>query len=399
MSVCEKKLERGCPICRSAYGSVLGRLSFALFDDCPMSSKFDVVVCRECSFVFYDTPDAAEQFKTFYQEHYFSSSYTSGQKIAAVDAVVNIENDPQAIMQPWLKPDSHVCEVGCGRGTLLEKMKRAGYGNVYGVEPSNECVEYVKTKYGIDARVGTADSIPFKEKFDVIISTHVFEHVLNLDEAVSSITQSLADDGMLYVEVPDLARYASLDEAEPIDYITFYEHINHFTIESLSNLFKSHKYGLIEYGRKILNKGTRLPLPAVYGVFKKNAIDESITVPDAERYDVSEVRSWLSGYTFQGDEKLEVLAESQRPVYVWGINLPVQKLMALSALRKCNIAGLLDRDPLKQQKTVRGTRIQSPEILKAVGADGVVVIWGGPYSEAIQEDIKGIGFKGEVVIL
>ena len=325
--------------------------------------------------------------------------YTSGEKIAAVDAVVNIENDPLAIMQPWLNPDSYICEIGCGRGALLAKFKGAGYRNVYGVEPSDECVKYIKNNHGIDARVGTADNIPFENKFDVIICTHVLEHVLNLGEAVESITRVLSDNGLVYVEVPDLEGYDSFDEASPLDYITFYEHINHFTISSLNNLFKKYKYVLIEYGRKTLNDGTRLPLPALYGVFSKNANAESITFSEDEHYDVAQIREWLSNFKFQGDEKLEELAKSKRPVYVWGINFPVQKLLALSSLRKCNIVGLLDRDYLKQQKTINGSRIQDPEILKSADMDSVVVIWGGPYSESIQEDIKRIGFKGEVLVL
>ena len=395
----EKRLERGCPICHSGYGTVLGRLHFALFDDCPLSRNLDVVACRDCSFVFYDTPDKADQFAIFYSKHYFSSSYTSALQISSVDAVINIENDPLAIMRPWLKPESSICEIGCGRGALLAKMKKAGYTNVYGVEPSNDCVEFVRKNLGIEAEVGTADNIPFNGQFEVIICAHVLEHVLNLSEVAESISCKLSDNGLAYIEVPDLEGYDSLDEASPLDYITFYEHINHFTILSLNNLFKRYKLGLIEFGRKTLNKGTRLPIPAVYGVFRKNGSEGRIESTFNELCDIDKIRNWLSTYKFQKNDRLQELAESKTPVYIWGINFPVQKLLSMSSLCECNIAGLLDRDPSKQQKTINGTKIQDPDILKTADNSSVVVIWGGPYRESIEQDIQRVGFKGEIIIL
>jgi SAM-dependent methyltransferase len=394
-----KILQRKCPICCSAYGAVLGRLTFALFDDCPMSKEFDVVACQECFFVFYDTPDSAEQYAVFYNKHYFSSSYTSGPQISSVDAILSVMNDPLAILRPWLKPESKICEIGCGRGTLLAKMKKAGFPHVYGVEPSHDCVEFVKKNLGIEAKVGTADNIPFDDKFDIIVSTHVLEHVVNLGEVAESIFSKLSDDGLVYIEVPDLEGYDSLEEASPLDYITFYEHINHFTISSLNNLLKRYKFGLLEYGLKTLNKGTRLPLPALYGVFRKNWLGGKIELTFNESYDIGKISNWLSTFEFQKNEKLKELAESKTPVYVWGINFPIQKLLSMSSLQECNIVGLLDRDILKQKKTINGIQIKSPETLKTADDCSVVIIWGGPYRELIEQDVHGIGFKGEIIVL
>jgi SAM-dependent methyltransferase len=269
---------------------------------------------------------------------------------------------------------------------------------LYGVEPSPACVDFVKEHYGIDARTGTADNIPFDIKFDVIISTHVFEHVLNLKEVVENISRQLYDNGLVYIEVPDLEGYDLQGNISPLDYITFYEHINHFTIQSLNDLFKWHGFSMAACGRKMLAQDSRLPLPVLYGVFRKGASEECASLP-VESFDVNKVYRWLNTLEFYKDDRLEELAASKTPVYIWGINLFVQKMLSMSLLRKCNIAGLLDRDPAKQKKTINGIKVQSPEIIKTVDADAVVVIWDGPYKKSIEEDLYGIGYRGKVIII
>ena len=395
-----KKLERKCPICRSETGLVMGKLEFALFDDFLLSRKFDVVACDNCTFVFYDTPDTSENFEIVYRNHYFSSSYTSHSQITAVDAVINVENDPIAIMGPYLKPETIICEIGCGRGALLMKMKRAGYNKLYGIEPSPDCVDYVREHYGIDALVGTADNIPFDISFDVIISTHVLEHVLNLQEAVKNISRKLTGHGLVYVEVPDLDEYDSQKGASPLDYITIYEHINHFTISSLQCLFEQNRFKMINSGRKILDMGTRLPLPVIYGVFQKDSSAKSLpSILPQKLFEIDKVHHWLNKYVFSKSNIFEELAELKTPIYIWGINLCIQKYMTMSPLRECNIVGLIDRDPSKQKKSINGQKIQSPEVLNTIKENVVVVIWGGPYRKSIENNLKELEFKGTVVAL
>ena len=391
-----KAFQRSCPLCDGGTGRCLGTLSFSLFDDCPLAESFDVVACGDCLFVFYDTPDDAGKFAEFYREHYFSSQYLSSRPVASVDAVVNVRDNPLDILRPYLATTSSVCEVGCGRGALLSKLQREGYVNLRGVEPSADCVRFVRETYGIDVVTGTADSIPFGGGFDLMIATHVLEHVVNVRDSVQEFARKTNDAGMVYVEVPDIEGYDTLSESTALDYITFYEHINHFGIASLKRLFGDHGFALVDFGRKVLNPGTRLPLPAVYGVFRK-AEEGGLGVNDD--FDVSKVAEWLREGRFPKWQRLEELAESRRPVYVWGINLPVQKLLSMSALSRCNIAGLVDRDPRKQRKTIGGVPVRDPGILRQAAQGSVVVLWGGPYRDAILDDLRGLGFAGEAVAL
>jgi ubiquinone/menaquinone biosynthesis C-methylase UbiE len=62
-----------------------------------------------------------------------------------------------------------VLEIGCGEGVRLQWLSRELGAQCAGVEPSAQAVEVARAR-GIDARRGTADSIPFDTgAFDVVI--------------------------------------------------------------------------------------------------------------------------------------------------------------------------------------------------------------------------------------
>ena len=67
-----------------------------------------------------------------------------------------------------------------------------------------------------------------------MILTSVLEHVLDVKSAISALVSVCADDGRIFLEVPDAAGYADYLYAPFQDFNT--EHINHFSTASLRNL-------------------------------------------------------------------------------------------------------------------------------------------------------------------
>lgn len=76
--------------------------------------------------------------------------------------------------------------------------------------------------------IADASYLPFKEGlFDLIISTAVLEHVINLHSAISEIERCCRERGLIYIEVPFLQTY----HAHPHDY-------RRFTLPGLELVFK-----------------------------------------------------------------------------------------------------------------------------------------------------------------
>jgi len=62
-----------------------------------------------------------------------------------------------------------VLEIGCGSGGRLEWLRNQLRMDCHGIDPSVKAVALAASR-GIDARVGTADELPFeKHSFDVVI--------------------------------------------------------------------------------------------------------------------------------------------------------------------------------------------------------------------------------------
>lgn len=91
-----------------------------------------------------------------------------------------------------------VLEVGCGMGGILVPFKKQGF-QTFGVDFGEDYIEYGKTK-GLCVQVGSIKDID--ERYDLIIYSHVFEHILDLNSELEEIKKRLTPNGILYIEVP-----------------------------------------------------------------------------------------------------------------------------------------------------------------------------------------------------
>jgi SAM-dependent methyltransferase len=379
------RVSRPCPICQSESGDQLAMLEYATLDSNPLASAFSIVSCSNCSFVYFDTPSSEQDFASFYKDHYYVNTAGRDNSLVAPNNVLKVIGDS-------VSKDAAICELGCGRGQHLLDLRQHGYTNLYGIEPSSECVNYLKSEHGIEVACAAGASMPFDRKFDVIISEHTLEHVLDLNAFVSTIYNSLDKSGCAYIEVPDLSAYGN---HWPRDLITVFEHINHFTVSSLSALFARHKMGLKSFGRYVIDNVWRGSMPALYAVFQKDLL-----VPVAhENLEASEVSKWLSSGSFMNEEKIHLLVRQNIPVYIWGINYTVQKFLLMSALKDCQIFGLVDRDKNRQGRKAGKYTIQSPEIIKNAPAHSAIIVCEGVYRKDIEKNIRDMGYGGEVVVI
>jgi ubiquinone/menaquinone biosynthesis C-methylase UbiE len=110
---------------------------------------------------------------------------------AYYDLVTNLMTLGQAsrlrrvtVDQALVEPGDSVLDVGCGTGevTLLAK-KRAGNGDVYGIDPAPEMIAVARKKAArqgldIDFRVGVIEALPFPDSsIDVVTSSLMMHHL------------------------------------------------------------------------------------------------------------------------------------------------------------------------------------------------------------------------------
>jgi len=111
--------------------------------------------------------------------------------------------------ESFVGSDGRILDYGCGKGGTVEEGLSRNL-NIYGVEAFSHgsgttIKEELQTKGLLDQRVMElqGSTIPFPDRhFDMVISNQVFEHVVNLDEALEEIQRVLKPGGKLLCLFP-----------------------------------------------------------------------------------------------------------------------------------------------------------------------------------------------------
>lgn len=124
-----------------------------------------------------------------------------------------------------------VLEVGCGAGGILSVFKERG-AEVLGLDYDVEHLNYAQ-KQGVNTRVGSIEVLSPHELFNIIILSHILEHVTQPIDFLKSIRKHLAKDGVLYIEVPSLEYVSEGGYGGVLRDYWQNAHFTHFTLESL----------------------------------------------------------------------------------------------------------------------------------------------------------------------
>jgi len=109
--------------------------------------------------------------------------------------------------------ENRLLDIGCGGGELLGRYRDLGW-SVKGIEISPRACEVARAR-DLEIHQGTAFDAPFPtDSFDVVILSHVIEHVLDPVRFLARCGELLAPDGVLICATPNsramgLSRYGS----------------------------------------------------------------------------------------------------------------------------------------------------------------------------------------------
>ena len=376
-----RKLKRTCPICCGNQASFLGTLNATLFAENPLPSHWDIMSCNHCDFIFCDGDFTNKTLEEYYatEGDYWEDAEDM------YDPVADRVDNPLEILYEYINStDSKILDVGCGSGNLLQKFHKKGYTDLYGTD-----LGYIEKKgQDINFKKGDIYNIPFDKKFDVIISTHVLEHLYDINKAVASLVNSLEDEGILYLEVPDTERYFTENFTRIVS--AAYEHINFFTGYNLNQLLTKYNMKIISTTKTHAKYGIS-EVPCIAIVAQKTNSNKSVVtfspVKCAEKF-----YSSLKNINF----KIKPADIKGKYIYVWGITRYLQIALHYLDLNKHNLAGLIDSSHARRRNTIPGITNFLPDHLKDAPDNTVVLINAFNAVEPIKEQLKELGFKGEV---
>lgn len=258
-----------CPICHS-IGIHLHTVEFSESNNLP--KKIDLIVCTDCDFAFIEPRD-----KTSYTAYYKSTVNDSfGIVEDLTQEAIKQYAEQLNVLAPLLDRTHpmRILDVGCGQAGLLRAMsKRYPRNSYFAVDPNISVIQKVDPPIHFSADWKQLDGT-----FDLIILSHVIEHMLDFDE-IKQLTCRLSETGNLYIEVPDAPRYRDCQRREFLYYFDRL-HVNHFTGYALQRLLKQWGLNTLRIGEIDFDYKDGRPYPALFVVasaFKLEKHNEVIT--------------------------------------------------------------------------------------------------------------------------
>ena len=155
-------------------------------------------------------------------------------------------------------------DIGCGAGGTLVPFREAGW-HVYGCDLGSEYLDRGR-EVGLNLLHGDAHVLEPLGKADVIILSHILEHMPDPLESVVQMRKLLKPSGYLYVEVPGIFAVHLVYG----DFMLFVQnaHLYHFTLTTLRSLLARAGYQLVDGNERIVS------------LFRKRTAEQEVSTQD-----------------------------------------------------------------------------------------------------------------------
>jgi SAM-dependent methyltransferase len=362
---------RLCPVCESSHKETLYRRCFSKLSN-GLLEGYDVVSCLQCGFCFADQLPCQAEFDTYYLRQSKYERECRGGRQSEFDS----RHRPltAAAISEWV-PDrtARIVDIGCANGDLLAELKKHGYENITGIDPSPACARAADELYKIKVITAPVSKIPRQiAPFDLVILSSVLEHILDLRGATADIRQLLRPGGAVYLEVPDMTRCSLINDAPFMEFSV--EHINYFGPISLCNLWRAHHFNLSGMRQTAIEQVPGLVIRDIKALFRCVDDDPSlkldfdtVTRPELLKYiDIANAK------LNRIERTINALADSQQPLIVWGVGTHTQGLLATTKLREANIAGFVDSNARYVGQRINGVPVLPASALNDLPHDILV---------------------------
>ena len=218
-----------CPICGGDTESYkifnkIPQSSAQLFSDSTLEikySSFTAGICRPC-FHIVNTTYVSNAVENIYTD----ANYITKKSISTAMST-NLKDIVDFIEANLNLASNELLEIGSGSGEIANYFQ-----NQMVVTTVDPCVDSYNnpniTHYSEFFNKDVVSKI--NKKFDIIIARHVIEHVINPVEFLKLCQSVLTDNGVIYIEVPNLNDIISIERLTDF----FNDHIQYFSNSSLS---------------------------------------------------------------------------------------------------------------------------------------------------------------------
>ena len=334
---------RDCPVCTGSYRTLLFSSGFKVPDGWPLPKQIDWYTCSACGMLYGDGDFTQDMLNEYYVKYY-------GYGINSKDVEERLSGIAAEIGSRYPLTTRFVDFGGSGddgKSLCVERLKAIGFTNAY--------------------NLNAGDPIP---KCDILLASHVLEHIYTLRETMSEITNALDEKGLLIVDGPDATGLIREWKMPMLDFHT--KHINHFRLIDYLRLMRSYGFELVDSIRyKDIRSSQIAPCFRMY--FRRYD-----TAQESADHVMTEIR-----------ERVERLRKITFPVNIWGVGDIAWHLLSQVEL---DVLDYIDNDP-----AMRGATIDGKPIVETPTNDAPIVIVAQGQRSRLIDRIRDAGLTNEVI--
>ena len=278
---------------------------------------------------------------------------------------------------------SSVLEFGGAHGILAKEYQK--FGNIPWtiLEPNPSPIDGCSAKF---IKGFFDDKFNFKEPFDTVIHSHVFEHIYEPNLFMKHLAGFIGEQKRMIFSIPHLSAWLGKKYTNCINF----EHSVFLTEPYVDYLLAKHGFRLLE--KEYFMEDHSI----FYATIRDSSVKPTELAKDLYDHNKGLYMEFVRYHERLIAELNDMLNKVTCPVYLFGAHVFAQYLIAFG-LDITKIVSLLDNDPRKQGKRLYGTSlmVQSPKVLHDI-ANPAVILKAGIYNEEIKADILS-NINGSVI--
>jgi hypothetical protein len=240
-------------------------------------------------------------------------------------------------------------------------------------------------------------------KPDLIITNNVYAHVPNINDFTRGIKNLLKDDGVWTLEFPYLKNLLELNQFDTI----YHEHYYYFSLHAIDSIFRYHELKIFDV-EELPSHGGSLRLFITHSSNRSHHVTDKFSelmnqeniyglhnkdVYGDFKLKVNKIKSDLTGL-------IEKARSEHKKIAGYGAAGKGNTLLNFCGITPLQIDFIVDRNPLKQNKLMPGSRIPifHPETILTAKPDYILILpWN--LKKEIMESNKFISNWGGKFIL
>lgn len=215
------------------------------------------VICLKCGLIYNSPIPSEEELKHYYLDGGYVANRVMND--GGYGKMVELQNkkilitervmaDVVYFLKPFLWQGLNIVDIGCSVGNLGAAIKKQLSVYVVGVEPDALFARAAREYNHLDK----VEQVLFdeyvhthnKEKFDMVIMRHVFEHLRDPNDSLKKLKSLLTDVGYLFLVVPNVAH---LKVTGSLAMQLQYGHLYHYTPYTLQLLLLKHGMKVVRW--------------------------------------------------------------------------------------------------------------------------------------------------------